>query len=191
MGDNKGFLTPADREFLRGEKEFSGDNAKQMRYQRRRSIRDRTRDAFRDFSLLFETLDDDELETIAEQSEMRGGGRAMGGPRPPDPSVTDTLAFIYLLHEGQEQFEMSLHRALGDVLRQADQSLFWKIDLDFEQWSGEDIRVLKGKVEEGDIDALSRAEQDFLLERVPVDVLAAALDKQITPPHTRPSERGE
>lgn len=194
MGDNKGFLTPADREFLRGEKDFTGKNAKQMRYQRRSSIRERTRDAFHDFSLLFKKLDESEREKVAEQVELRGEKRVMGGPRPPSVAVTDAIAFFYFLHEGQKQFEMSLHRALRDALRQENPSSIHQhvdVDLNLRQWSREDIQVLKERIEDGGTDALNRAEQDFLLELVPVDVLAVALDEQINPPQIRPGSGSE
>lgn len=64
MTAHKGFLTDADKEFLRGEKEYSGENAAQMRYQRRQAIRERTRNACRDFSLLLDELEPEEVAKI-------------------------------------------------------------------------------------------------------------------------------
>lgn len=64
MTDHKGFLTDADKAFLRGEKEYSGDNVAQMRYQRRKAIRERTRNACRDFSLLLDELEPEEVAKI-------------------------------------------------------------------------------------------------------------------------------
>ena len=63
MADQPGFLTATDRAFLRGEVEY---DSKQGRYERRRSIRDRTRGAFRDFTRLYTELDETERETIFE-----------------------------------------------------------------------------------------------------------------------------
>jgi hypothetical protein len=60
----RGFLTERDKEFLRGEREYSGDHKRQMTYQVRRAIRERTQEACRDFTLLLETLDPDEVATI-------------------------------------------------------------------------------------------------------------------------------
>lgn len=64
--DTPGFLTEKDREFLCGEKTY---DSKQGRYKRRKSIRDRTRAAFVDFSYLLEYLDDEEFEKIFQVEE--------------------------------------------------------------------------------------------------------------------------
>lgn len=61
MDSDKGFLTPTDREFLRGEKEY---DSKQGRYARRQAIRERIQNSLRDFVLLFEYLDSDEIVRI-------------------------------------------------------------------------------------------------------------------------------
>lgn len=98
MSDGKGFLTQTDREFLRGEKEYTGDNAKQMRYQRRRAIRERTRAAFQDFSLLFETLDKSERDKIFDVGKDSMDHDALTDFR---ESLASTIAFIYLSLEGE------------------------------------------------------------------------------------------
>jgi hypothetical protein len=64
MTDHKGFLTDTDKEFLRGEKEYTGENANQIRYQRRSAIRERTRAALADFAFLCDELDANEREKI-------------------------------------------------------------------------------------------------------------------------------
>jgi len=64
MSEHKGFLTDTDKAFLRGEREYTGDNAAQMRYQRRQAIRERTRNACRDFSLLLAELDPEEVAKL-------------------------------------------------------------------------------------------------------------------------------
>jgi hypothetical protein len=98
MSEN-GFLSDVDKEFLRGEKEY---DSKQSRYDRRHAIRERTRAAFRDFSLLNKTLDPEERNKI------------MNIPTSPEPTYADTglapeteegfvnmIAFAYLALEGE------------------------------------------------------------------------------------------
>ena len=60
MGEN-GFLTDVDKQYLRGEKEYK---SKQGRYDRRRAIAERTRQAFQDFALLCNELDENERNRI-------------------------------------------------------------------------------------------------------------------------------
>jgi hypothetical protein len=69
MREHKGFLTDTDKAFLRGETEYTGDNDAQMRYQRRRAIRERTRNACRDFSLLLDELDPEEVAKLLPFSD--------------------------------------------------------------------------------------------------------------------------
>lgn len=94
MADQKGFLTEADREFLRGEREYTGENAKQMRYQRRQSIRERTRGAFRDFALLHDELDKTERNKIFD---------------PPGEEVSPLLTAL------QKTIALLYHSLEGDV----------------------------------------------------------------------------
>jgi hypothetical protein len=57
--EENGFLTDVDKQFLRGEKEYESN---QGRYDRRRAIAKRTRQAFHDFALLYEVLDEHERD---------------------------------------------------------------------------------------------------------------------------------
>lgn len=102
MSKDRGFLTEVDREYLRGEKEYTGDNAKQMRYQRRQSIRERTANAFRDFALLYLDLPAEEhekvLKTIREREGYDWGGGRQGG----DWLLNAPLQFLYLLFDGTD-----------------------------------------------------------------------------------------
>lgn len=89
MTDENGFLTDVDKDFLHGEKEYA---SKQGRYDRRRAIRERTREAFRDFQLLRDTLEQEERDKIFDP--------------PIDENVdllnamSDTIAFLYHALEG-------------------------------------------------------------------------------------------
>jgi len=65
MGENNGFLTSTDKEFLRSDGEYyTNDTAKQSRYERRQAIAERTRQAFHDFSLLAQKLNEHERNRI-------------------------------------------------------------------------------------------------------------------------------
>lgn len=83
--EEKGFLTSTDRKFLRGETEY---DSKHSRYERRRSIRDRTRGAFRDFALLAEQLPKQEREKIFE-TESRQDRHDL------EQDLSKTIEFIY------------------------------------------------------------------------------------------------
>lgn len=87
MSKERGFLTKTDRDFLTGEKEYTGENAKQQRYERREAIASRARRAFYDFAFLFEKLDKHERERVFgvsrdDHSDFRD-------------ALEDTLAFLY------------------------------------------------------------------------------------------------
>lgn len=91
MASHRGFLTETDELFLKGGKKYG---SKQQRYERRKAIRERTREALRDFSLLYEKLDAVERNKIFEP-EDRETRLALGG------GITDTIAFLYLALEGE------------------------------------------------------------------------------------------
>jgi len=82
-------FTEDQRAFLRGEKEYEGETAKQQRYQMRERIRRRVRDTFRDFSLLYEHADEREQDHVFNP---RGKEDEIVTFR---EGVIDTLAFIY------------------------------------------------------------------------------------------------
>lgn len=127
MSDTSGFLTQTDRRFLRGEKKYTGEHAKQNRYQRRKAIAERTRKAFADFALLHAELDRHERNRIfdvgphelgpAPQAVLSAVGEE-GGYSPTAEEiqdyidqkeerailrehVTDTIAFLYHTLEGE------------------------------------------------------------------------------------------
>lgn len=118
MSGRKGFLTDVDKEFLRGEKEYTGENANQMRYQRRRAIREATRAAIADLAFLYEHLDDHELEKIVK-------------PEDPDDDIElyhelrETLGFLYKLTKatppwGAIHFDQILEQAVSTAERDMD-----------------------------------------------------------------------
>lgn len=91
MAGHRGFLTETDELFLRGGKRY---DSKQQRYERRKAIRERTREALRDFSLLYKELDRSERNKIFEP-EDRETRIAL------EEGITDTIAFLYIALEGE------------------------------------------------------------------------------------------
>jgi hypothetical protein len=64
----RGFLTPTDREYLRGEIDYENQETDAHR---RRDIRDRTKNSIRDFKLLFRELEEQEREKIFTDIDIR------------------------------------------------------------------------------------------------------------------------
>ncbi|WP_331235138.1 hypothetical protein [Natronorarus salvus] len=107
MSDEYGFLTHTDRRFLIGKKEYTGENAKQQRYQRREAIAARARQAFHDFALLYDSVDEHERDRIFDVGDDVTDYDAINGFH---DALVDTLAFIYLSLEGEVGSNTILHR---------------------------------------------------------------------------------
>lgn len=191
MAEN-GFLTERDRKFLRGEKEYTGENAKQMRYQARRAIRERTRAAFRDFSLLYNILDETERKKIfnvADEPLDTDGGLS----RETRDGITDTLAFLYislagevgeefsrLTQPGVPEFESALEQAISQAEhdRRPDHERvagpFVSTELTVDVDTKVDVEAAAEKLARGDVRRLSEAELRALVQTANenVDTLA-------------------
>jgi len=94
--EENGFLTNRDKEFLQaGGDYYTGENAKNQRYETREVIAERARQAFHDFAFLYDVLDERERNRIFniapnDQSEWRDFKY----------SLFDTVAFLYHALEG-------------------------------------------------------------------------------------------
>lgn len=88
-GRKNAMLTTEDRRWLTGEKEYTGDHAKQQRYQRRRDIRERVRNSVLDFTILFDDLEEQERERIFDS--ITSGDEP---DRELEDGVRDGLAFL-------------------------------------------------------------------------------------------------
>jgi len=116
MAEN-GFLTNTDKAFLRGEKEYE---TKQGRYDRRRAIAERTRQAFRDFALLCDELNEDERNRIfdvgptesapTEKALQAGFAKAFG-----DNDGVEELPGEEELREYREEYEARANLREGVV----------------------------------------------------------------------------
>jgi len=174
MAEN-GFLTDRDRAFLKGEKEYTGKNARHLRYQARRAIRGRTRAAFRDFALLYDVLDEDERKKIFNISDdpfdVEGGISTETRD-----GITDTLGFLYLSLEGEvgekfarrtqpgiPSFEDALERAVAKAERdrhagEAGAEPFVSTKLHIDVTSEVDIAAAAEKLARGEVWDLSETE---------------------------------
>lgn len=113
MSEERGFLTRVDRDFLTGEKEYTGENAKQQRYERREAIAARTRQAFRDFALLYDELNEHERDRIFDVGVVEeGDGRIVVDDKAVNDlrdSLIGTFAFLYLSLEGELEPDSAPH----------------------------------------------------------------------------------
>lgn len=111
-GDKNAMLSDVDREFILSDGDYyTGKHAKQQRYQRRKAIREKVRSSLKDFTLLFDHLDDGELEKIFTTDE----GTWLGEEDPEFyAGARDALATI-LYHTGITQY-MGLGSAPSGLL---------------------------------------------------------------------------
>lgn len=197
MAEN-GFLTERDRKFLRGEKEYSGENARQLRYQTRRAIRERTRAAFRDFSLLYDVLDETERKNIFNVADdpldhVEDGGLS----RETRDGISDTLAFLYLSLVGEVGEEFSrlaqprvpdFESTLEGAISQAEHDRrpeddgpgpFVSTELTVDVSTAVDVAGAAEKLARGDVWRLSEAELRALLETAYANVNDFALEPLI------------
>lgn len=172
MSKGNGFLTGADRDFLNGEKEYTGKHAKQNRYKRREGIAKRTRAAFADFALLYDQLDESERNRIFDV----GGREGMGVPTPERGLYADlvnTVAFLYLALEGEHDsstttdrwFSVPFERVLKQGVKSAEQRRYGRRVLVVVGDLEVDVRTTLGpQTIQAAIDKLARQEYASLTE---------------------------
>lgn len=113
-------FTKPQREFLRGEREYTGDNAKSQRYEMRERIARRVRDTLLDFALLYEYADERERNRIFNVGEGITDTAAQIELR---ESLVGTLAFLYRSLEGDPDsnaiYQRSFQTPFAPILKQA------------------------------------------------------------------------
>ena len=192
-----GFLTDTDKEFLkmqsRGEQKYDSNQA---RYDRRRAIRERTRAALRDFTILYETLDEEKRKKIFGISDdpldVEGGisTETRGG-------ITDALAFLYLSLEGEvgesasrrtqpgvPSFKGVLEKAVSKAERDRhpDEDVpgpYISTELEVKVISDIDVSAAAEKLARGDVWSLSEAELRALAQTAVANVDDFALEPLI------------
>ncbi|NGM67432.1 hypothetical protein G6M89_00160 [Natronolimnobius sp. AArcel1] len=176
-GRKNAMLTTEDRRWLTGEKRYDGEHAKQQRYQRRRDIRERVSNSLLDFSVLFEHIEEDELEKLfgtpgTDQTEVTDDSALADG-------ICDALAFVLrstginAMHDGAATDSNPLaERLLTEALYRAgrkDGYLVQNVDLEV------DAMAFSRKSLLADLEAgndLSPSELRVLLEIEDVDTSA-------------------
>lgn len=174
MADQSGFLTQADRAFLEEDKTYE---TKQGRYARRESIRERTRAALHDFTLVYTALEREELETIFEplaDGLYHPNARPEFEATPPEEyraardfrdGLFSTLAVIYLgLRENPVSFIELVEAAVFQSERETFDQLV-DVDLTIERKKPANaVENAIAKLEAGDVDTLTATETRLLLD---------------------------
>ena len=161
----RGFLTEADRQFLRGESEIESQSHSERKARER--IRNRIFHAFIDFSLVAQFLEDrDRKQIFSNPNRSSGKELALWN------GAIHTLAFIYerLKDEENYDFKYSLNAAILAVEQRPGTIAFEPLDITFEvDTSGVvDLGTIGEKLRSGRLDALSAKELDaveFALKR--------------------------
>jgi hypothetical protein len=91
--EENGFLTDRDKAFLQADGDYyTGENAKNQRYETREVIAERARQAFHDFALLNDVLDNRERNRIFDPDEREVADLLQ--------ALRETIAFLYRTLEG-------------------------------------------------------------------------------------------
>lgn len=157
----RGILSPTDREYLCGLKDYSHS---QTELNRRQAIRERTIEGIRDFNLLWLLLEEPEWEKIIKAFESDELNTAF----------SSIIAFMYLgIGQDKDRMEEILERGLYRGANY-DTSGRWagevndvttEIDIDYRP----NIDELYNRVEEGEADQLTPAEVGALVRAGQVD----------------------
>jgi hypothetical protein len=174
MTEHNGFLTATDRKFLRGGKEY---DTKQGRYDRRRAIRERTQQAFRDFIVLYEEMNEDERRKIFDVIADGTYHPNLAGhtdEEPPDEirdaqefqsGLFSTLAFMYL---GLWGTSVSFDNLVEAAVFQSERDRLGRlVEVSLKIEEQEPMYAVESainKLEAGDTDDLDHTEMRLLIE---------------------------
>lgn len=144
MGDEsegrpRGVLSPADRAYLRGEREFA---SVQSERNARARIRERVYNAVLDFELLVEHLSETDREIVFEEwFDEIDGTVALD-------ALVSAVAFLYRATEDTDlEFESVLREAVNVAEAKEDRAASVRLELTYHALSGEQLR---GKLERGE-----------------------------------------
>ncbi|ELZ96172.1 hypothetical protein [Haloferax sulfurifontis] len=146
----RGILTPSDREFLLGRKTDYTDHSKK---QKRNRIRRRLRNAILDFTILFESLEDRDRETVFNPDAADREAYTRG--------ITDMLAFLHL---GTMGYYTPFKDMLAEGVNKAEQELAGSdyrmvtVDFNVEPVGQIDVDAVIDKLERGAFDQLTDEE---------------------------------
>jgi hypothetical protein len=174
---DRGFLTKKDRQFLRGELEYEREESA---IHKRADIRERTRNALLDFTLLFQELDPKDREQIFEDHDysLRRG-------------MIDVIAFIAvglsddIDYDGDghriRTFERILDMAFGRAYRELD-LLFDDFSLAINSFDQSAVDTLKEMVHSDKPPAPDRVKLLLETDQVDFDKLHEFLREEVDPP---------
>lgn len=165
----RGVLSPADRAYLRGEREFASVQAERNA---RARIRERLYDSLRDFEVLVERLQTRDLELVFEKRVGADGTTGFD-------ALVSTLAVLYRgVDRTDLDFETVLREGVNLAEAENDRAASVELDLTFHSL---DADQLTGKLEAGE--SLSLTEIAYLYESDAVsrDELARYFDDARTP----------
>jgi hypothetical protein len=147
----RGVLSPADREFLRGDRELSSVQAERNA---RARIRDRVYDALLDFEVLVEHLDDRDRELVfGKRAGDADGAEAFD-------AFVSTLAFLY---RGLDHTDLDFETVLREGVNLAEAPNDRAATVDYDAtYHALDPTHLREKVDAGE--SLSLTEIAFLYE---------------------------
>ncbi len=127
----RGMLSPADREFLRGEAEFSSVQAERNA---RARIRNRVYESTYDFELLVEQLSERDRKLVFEKRLGESDGREAYD------ALVSALAFLYRgIDDTGIDFEDALAEAVNVAEARNDRAATVELDLTFHALSAEEL----------------------------------------------------
>ncbi|MEZ3142408.1 hypothetical protein [Halobaculum sp. MBLA0143] len=162
---DRGFLTPADREYLRGERE---PGSVQSERNTRARVRDRTHEALYDFPVVIEQLEQRDREILCERLDGEGAAAF--------DALTAAVAFLHRVVDGTElSFETVLAEGINVAAAADDRAATVELDVTYTALTAETIRQ---KARRGE--SLSLTEVAFADESDEVD-LATVLEADEEP----------
>jgi hypothetical protein len=127
----RGLLSEADRDYLRGEREFSSVQAERNA---RARIRDRLYAGVRDFELLVERLEDRDRELVFEKRFDDAGTEAFD-------ALVAAVAFLYRgVDDTDLAFETVLHEAVNVAVAGEERAATVDLDVTFQSLTVEGLR---------------------------------------------------
>jgi hypothetical protein len=166
--DARGFLTEQDRDYLKD----NLDITEGAEYNTRRRIRERARQGFLDYQLLFDELSEDDRRDIFEEELDVTTNRSF------QKALADTLAFIFLGARGRPYLAGTRHvddpwmKVLTGAVRRAGiKSGYHVSDVDFDvDAKAVHVDRAKEKLKRGEMEKLTAAEIEVLVKEGEAEV---------------------
>jgi hypothetical protein len=177
-------LSHTDREFLTGEKEY---DHRQSAFDRRRTIRERVVNGILDFEVLLTELGENEREKIVDELGMRAPEHSLiGGSYAAPSGITDAFAFLYLFHTDREDFLTTVDHAVKSALRHRGEAVTdVTTRMDIERADHVDTEAAIEKFDDGDMDALTDGEREWIVRALKATGDAPADRLKEIPPGNR------